>query len=198
MNPYYLPGYASPSPTPSGNLNTSLEGTVTPWTSNDFTDDVKDTDWGDYVKGGIGALGMGAQLYSMSRQKLGLTGREVPSTSGYSGDYLNTALNAHPQRLNGGEVLGGAAKGAATGFSVGGPIGGAIGAGAGALGTIFASNMRRRHQEHERDQALAQALSYQSNYNSARNTRDQQDVTAADYQRRLDNYNQNLFSWTAI
>lgn len=194
MNPYYLPGYTSPSPTPSGDLRTSISGSAD-WGNNA---DIKDTDWAGYVNGGLNALGLGAQWANMAHQRTGLTNREIPGTNGYSGDYLNTALNTHVQRLNGGEVLGGAGKGAAAGFSIGGPIGAAIGAGVGTLGTIFASNVRRRHQQHERDQALAQALSYQSNYNLAQNTRNQQDVTAADYQRRLDNYNQNLYAWTAI
>lgn len=191
MNPYYYP---SPTPTPSGNIRTSISTPIQP---NGVEEDTKDRT-GQIAQGAIGLLNMGADWATIANQGLGLNGREAPSTNAYAGDFYNHAANAQIQKLSGGEVVGGVGKGALTGFKVGGPLGAAIGAGIGGLGTIFASKRRRKRQSRERDAALSQALSYQSDYNDAQNSADQQAATTADYQRRLDNYNQNLYSWTAI
>lgn len=192
MNPYY-----DINPTPSGNLRTSISSTA------DYANGSDDNNWWEnnsmnLAKAGLGAASLATGWYGMSRQGLGLGQLEQPSTDGYSGAYLNAAFNAHPQKTNGVEILGGAAKGAAIGTQFAPGIGTAVGAGVGALGTIFAGRSRRLRQERERDRAISQALNYQSAYNNAQTSSDQRYTSAADYQRRLDKYNQNLYSWTSI
>lgn len=196
MNPYYNPYPPSPNPVPGGSPRTSM-ATEVPQIDMAERNSWKENS-ADYAQGALGLLSLGADWATIANQGLGLEGRTQPSTNAYSGDYFNMAQNAQVQGLSGGELLGGIGKGAMTGFKFGGPLGAGIGAAAGGFGTIFASNRRRRRQEDERNEALSDALSYQQDYNQAQNTRNQQEVSAADYRRRLDSYHQNLYQWSAI
>lgn len=164
---------------------------------NDFGDWASDNQAG-IAQGLLGATSLTSGLVTMSNQGLGLAGREQPSTLSYSGDYFNDARNARVQRLHGGELASGALKGAAAGTAIAPGIGTLIGAGVGAVGTIFASGRRRRRQQSEQNSAIDSALAYQGAYNTSQNTRDQQYTAASDYQRRADQYTQNLYNWTAI
>lgn len=141
-----------------------------------------------YATAATGAASMIGDWTGMANQSLGLD----QGSGGYDPSYYNSVFSSSGQKVTGGEVLGGVGKGAAVGASVGsvipvigtaiGAVGGAI---VGGVGTAFAGNSRYRRQTRERNRALDAVHSSQNQYNQTTQTQSDQQLTQAEYYRRL-------------
>jgi Sec-independent protein translocase protein TatA len=137
------------------------------------------------TQAGAGVASMGADIYGMSQQNLGL------NNASYS-----QAATAKPQGINGGEVFGGAVKGAAVGTSILPGVGTAIGAGVGAIANIAGGVIRKNKQEDERDKALKAAALGQQQDNQRESSNRNQNLQQQSYYNSMNPYNReyNVYS----
>lgn len=161
-----------------------------------------DFDWGGAAMAGLGGLSLGADVFGMSSQPLGIETQAPGLEYGASGEpvytqgrFYNQANSAQPQGATAGEVIGSVGKGAMAGSSFGVP-GMAIGAAVGLATSLFGGGRRAKKQREQRYRATASARKAQQNFNTASEAFDQTQAAQSDYIRRMDNTNRlyNLYS----
>lgn len=203
MTPYYL---SSPQPlninsqVDDRNIATTIPGAGGSYGQpSDNGSNVGGTWSGQGINYGTAAAGIGAMIgdtVAQAHTKLGLPQYQqgLQYSGGrpsYSGDQYIAASNLRPRsnKLTEGnwqKLIGDTSKGFGQGFSSGGLYGAFL---QGSIGTFTNSagpvGVQHDREQHQKDVAMQQAKAYQTNYNTASQSADQNENAYADYSRRL-------------